>query len=215
MRRAYRSWICSCPILLAILLGPLATPAAAQRPDADGPRAKSSPRGEALRPSAAKRVEDNAAAVTARLRELIAASTTPEAEALRDLVNGDSADWGIRYRDGYLLFSIPVRKNLSLREKQDGEGEARGLALVTLTQNFKSLLELKNTAQGLDREAVRVILMEPDARRLSAAGIGFGGSGAYGGYGGSGGAGWLSAASGAMATVGCPCVAAPPPCGCE
>lgn len=210
MRRYRRFWLLSCPILLGVL----ATPAAAQSPRSAAPKDDARSRGETLRASAAKRVEENAAAVTAALRELIASNPTPEGEELRDLVNPESSRWGIRFRDGGLLFSIPVRKNLSFREKDAGEREAEKLALVALTQRFSRLLDLKNPSQGLAPGAVDVIFIEPDAERLSVAGVGYPGSGGTGGYGGYGGTGWLGSAPWAAA-AGCPCMPAPPPCGCE
>lgn len=165
-----------------------------------------------LRPSAARRVEENTAAITAELRDVIASTRTSQGEQLQGLVDGDSSNWGIRYRDGHLLFSIPVRKNLSLREKNDGEKEARKLVLVILGQKFNQLLELADASQGLDPKAIEVILIEPDAMRAYS-GFAAGGSGGYGGQAGIGGLGWQTGSC--MTAVTCPCLPAPPPCGCE
>ncbi|MFM7108366.1 MAG: hypothetical protein ACKOZU_07160 [Planctomycetaceae bacterium] len=174
--------------------------------------AAAQPRGEALKPSAARRVEENAAAVTAELRDIIASTSTAQGEQLQGLVADDPAAWGIRYRDGHLLFSIPVRKNLSLREKSDGEAEAAQLAIVTLGQKFDRLLELDDASLGLDRDAVRVILIEPDARRAYGRMTGIGGYGGSGGYGAHVGVG-VGVQAGVVGA--CPCQPVPLPCGCQ
>lgn len=166
-------------------------------------------RAEALRPSAAQLVETSAGEVTAGLRDVIASTTTAQGERLRGLMVDDPSRWGIRYRDGYLLFSIPVRKNLTLREKQEGEREAKDLALVTLGQKFSRLLQLEDASQGLDADAVRVILIEPDAERPYVSGLG---GGAYGGAsGGAAGAAW---GHGPVVWA-APCLPMPTDCGCH
>lgn len=152
MTRCRCAWTVRCAMLLPALAAPV--------------------QAEALRPSAAKRVEQNSAAVIAELRDVIAAGTTPEGERLASLVDDESSRWGIRHRDGYLLFSIPVRENLTLRDKADGEREAKDLALVTLGQKFNRMLGLEDASQGLDPDAVRVILIEPDAELAFTVGLG-------------------------------------------
>lgn len=165
-------------------------------------------RGEALRPSVARRVEENAPAITAELRDVIASTATLQGERLQGIVSADAAAWGIRYRDGHLLFSIHVNKNLTLREKRDGEIEARNLALVTLGQKFNRLLDLEDASQGLDPDAVRVIFIEPDALRAYGPP---GASGAVGGYAGR--FGWPAGIGAGFDA--CPGVLAAPPCGCQ
>lgn len=186
MPSIHPAWLLSCTIVLGV-----AAPAPA----------------EALRPSAARRVEENAAAVTAELREVIAGSTTAEGEQLLAVVERESSRWGVRYRDGYLLFSIPVTKNLTARAKADGEREAAGLAVTTLAQKFSRLLELDDRSQGLDAASVRVIFIEPDAERAYAALLGSMGRGF--------GLGGTTPAGGGFAT--CPCLPPAPvvACGCE
>jgi hypothetical protein len=158
---------------------------------------------EALKPSAAEAIEQNKAFVTSALHEVIASSETAEGELLEGLVEEDVAGWGIRYRDGHLLFSIPVRRNLTLLQKKAGESEAKNLALVTLAQKFNRLLKLDDASRGLDPSAVRVIFLEPDALRPCpprSTSQGFGGHGWQAGH-----AGFVNA----------PIWAGPPSCGCR
>lgn len=154
---------------------------------------------EPLKPTAARKVEQNAPAVTTELRDVIGKNDSPEGFELQQIVAASSRPWGIRYRDGYLLFSIPVNRSLNLREKKSGEAEAKALALVTLTQKFNPLLELKNNSQGLDEDAIRVIFIEPDAERAYAAAS-------------------LSRSQAMQPVPGaasCPCLPLPPACGCQ
>lgn len=118
-------------------------------------------RGESLRPSAGRRVVANAPVVAAELRQVVEADASRAGEQLKEIVD-TGADWRIYYRDGRLLFAIPVRRNLLGGEKAIGEQEAAELARATLQQKFSKMLALDDSAAGLDRDAVRVVFIEPD-----------------------------------------------------
>ena len=119
---------------------------------------------EPLRPSAARRVVTNAAVVANELQQVVAADSSRAGEELQALVDTNT-NWRIYYRDRQLLFAIPVRKNLLGDEKSSGEREAAELARVTLQQKFNQMLALDDASAGLDRDAVRVVFIEPEVEQ--------------------------------------------------
>ena len=116
---------------------------------------------EPLRPSAARRVVASAPVVAAELQQVVEADSSRKGEDLKALVD-TGTNWRIYYRDRQLLFAIPVRKNLLGSEKESGEREAAELARATLQQKFSQMLALDDASAGLDRDAVRVVFIEPD-----------------------------------------------------
>lgn len=169
-----RGWMIRIVWLLAVA-GTVASAAVAQDRGADdAPK----PDGERLKPAAGRQVEENAAAVTAELRNAIAKDDEPEGKLLRDVVNVESSRWGIRYRDGQLLFWIPVTRTLTEQERIEAGDDAEGRAETTLTQKFRKLLQINQSSEGLESEAVRVIFIDPAAERLYAAFLASGRAGA-------------------------------------
>lgn len=119
-------------------------------------------RAEPLRPTAADRVVASTATVTAQARRAIDDDTSFEGESLATVID-EQAAWRIYHRDHQLLFAIPVRRNLSPREKSEGERRAAETVRIALQQGFEHLFETEQGFQGLDATAVRVVLIEPDA----------------------------------------------------
>jgi hypothetical protein len=128
---------------------------------------------EPLRPSAGQRVVANAAVVANELQQVMAADSSRKGEELKALVD-TGTNWRIYYRDRQLLFAIPVRKNLLGSEKASGEREAAELARATLQQKFSQMLALDDASAGLDRDAVRVVFIEPDIDQPYTRGVGSG-----------------------------------------
>jgi hypothetical protein len=119
-------------------------------------------RAEPLRPSAGRQVAANVHVVSAELRQVFERDSSREVELLKEFVD-TGTDWRIYYRDRQLLFAIPVTRNLLGGEKAKGEREMAELATATLQQKFSHLLALDDASAGLDRSAVRVVFIEPDA----------------------------------------------------
>lgn len=121
-------------------------------------------RAEPLRPSAGRRVAANSPVVSAELRQVFQRDSSREVDRLKEFVDAGT-DWRIYYRDRQVLFAVPVTRNLLGSEKAGGEREIAELARATLQQKFSQMLALDDASVGLDRDAVRVVFIEPDAER--------------------------------------------------
>lgn len=115
-----------------------------------------------LWPAAGDRVVADSAIVGSEFERELEESPEAQARNFRSFVDVGS---GVRiyHRDGGLLFAVTTRRNLSLREKIEGERVAAGLAHAMLQQKFSHLLGSHDGFKGLDARAVRVVFVEPDA----------------------------------------------------
>lgn len=115
-----------------------------------------------LRPDAGDRVARNAAIVASEIQDAVANETSDAASDLRRFVDTDDS-FRVYHRDHQVLIAMSTRKNISFADKRIGEREAAELARNVLQQKFSHLLESEDGFQGLAADAVRVVLIEPDA----------------------------------------------------
>jgi len=123
-------------------------------------------------PAMAERLLDRSGEVAAGFREIVETNGDSGSQNLATLADTGSPDWRLYFRDRQLMFAMPTRRNVTALEKKVGEKEARDLAAVLLQQQFSRLLDLDPSA-ALDADSVRVVFIEPDARRLHSDFIGY------------------------------------------
>ena len=139
----------------AIAFCPFAVPAAEQSP---------------MTPAIAERVLGRADDVTGEFRRMIQGGDNDGKQNLKDVTDTASPEWRLYHRDRQLLFAVPTRRNLTAVDKEQGEEEARELAVVLLQQSFTNELALGPNTE-LAPDAVRVIFIEPAARNLYAGSV--------------------------------------------
>jgi len=120
-----------------------------------------------MTPAIAERVLGRADDVTREFRRMIHDDSK---QNLKDVTDTASPEWRLYHRDRQLLFAVPTRRNLTAVDKEQGEEEARELAVVLLQQLFPNQLALGANTE-LAPDAVRVVFIEPAARNLYAGSV--------------------------------------------
>ena len=100
--------------------------------------------------------------VTSEVQEAIAEGRSDAAKTLRDVIDTNDA-FRIYHRDHQVLMAMTTRKNLFVGQKRAGERLAGELVRDVLQAKFSHLLATDNGFEGLDRTAMRVVFIEPDA----------------------------------------------------
>jgi len=123
-----------------------------------------------MTPAIADRVLAREDDVTGEFRRMIEAGDADGKQNLKDIADAGSPEWRLYHRDRQLLFAVPTRRNLTALDKDQGEEEARELAVVLLQQSFTNELALGPNTE-LAPDAVRVVFIEPAARNLYAGSV--------------------------------------------
>lgn len=117
-------------------------------------------RAEPITPAIADWALQNSGDITSRLRTKLA-EYDEDGGQIKRLVDTSAPGWNIYNRDRQLLIAIPVKKNLLFADKKKGETDAAALARSIMQQINTIPLSADGDSAGLDKDAVRVVFIEP------------------------------------------------------